>query len=194
MAIIHQAQLTPSKAEMLEVFLRSRPWGEGGEIEILGAYRFDDPAGEVGVECHLARVGENLYHLPLTYRDAPLEGAEDALVGTMEHSVLGTRYVYDGLADEVALDCFARALCAEQSQAELAIVDEGGAEIARRPQSVRLDLVIDEGATAPEFTRLLDGEPFTIARTVEGLDGTVRLVASWPGGRGVIAAYDPAIG
>ncbi len=33
--------------------------------------------------------------------DAPLAGAEDALVGTMEHSVLGTRWTYDALADSV---------------------------------------------------------------------------------------------
>jgi hypothetical protein len=38
-------------------------------------------------------------HVPLTYRDAPLESAEDSLIGQMEHSVLGTRWVYDGLGD-----------------------------------------------------------------------------------------------
>jgi len=34
--------------------------------------------------------------VPLTYRGAPLDGAEDALVGTTEHGVLGRRWVYDG--------------------------------------------------------------------------------------------------
>ena len=36
---------------------------------------------------------------PLTYRDEPLDGAEDALITEMQHSVLGTRWVYDGLRD-----------------------------------------------------------------------------------------------
>jgi hypothetical protein len=39
--------------------------------------------------------------VPLTYRGAPLAGAEESLVGTMEHSVLGTRWVYDGPGDPV---------------------------------------------------------------------------------------------
>ncbi len=39
--------------------------------------------------------------MPLTYRAAPLDGAEHALLGTMEHSVLGTRWVYDGPHDPV---------------------------------------------------------------------------------------------
>ncbi|MEI2826114.1 MAG: hypothetical protein V9F04_06650 [Dermatophilaceae bacterium] len=36
---------------------------------------------------------------PLTYRSAPLAGADRALVGTIEHSVLGTRWVYDAPHD-----------------------------------------------------------------------------------------------
>jgi predicted trehalose synthase len=42
-----------------------------------------------------------LYQVPLTYRGAPLEGGHDALVGTMQHSVLGPRWVYDGPRDPV---------------------------------------------------------------------------------------------
>ena len=53
MAIIYQAELSPTKPEVLRELLTSRPWGEDGELEVLGAYRFDDPSGEVGVECHL---------------------------------------------------------------------------------------------------------------------------------------------
>ncbi len=39
--------------------------------------------------------------LPLTYRAAELDGAEEHLVGTTEHSQLGPRWVYDGCADPV---------------------------------------------------------------------------------------------
>lgn len=71
--------------------------------ELLGAYRFDDPEGEVGIEGHLVRLGDVVLHAPLTYRAAPLAGAEDALVTQMQHSALGTRWIYDGCADAAFL-------------------------------------------------------------------------------------------
>lgn len=188
MATIYRAELSPSKTEVLQGFLASRSWGEDGELEVLGAYRFDDPDGEVGVECHLVRVGETLFHLPLTYRPTPLEGAEEDLLTTMQHSVLGERYVYDGLADDLALDCFRRALCGRQEQAELGIVADDGTPLETRPQTIHLRLEVDEGEQPPTDQELLDGTPFTIARTLGDLDGTVRLVASWDGGEGVLAA------
>lgn len=189
MAIIYQAELSPSKPEILREFLSGRSWGESGELEMLGAYRFDDPAGEVGVECHLVRVGETIYHLPLAYRPEQSEGAEEHLLTTMHHSVLGERYVYDGLGDELALDCFRRAICGEQTQAELGIYSDEGQLIEIQPQTVRLSLEVDEGGELPTGDELLDGAPFTIARTVGDLDGTVRLRAHWSGGEGVIAAF-----
>ena len=67
--------------------------------------RVDDPAGQVGVETILvvdeAGAAPVVYQVPLTYRAAPLDGAQSALVGTMEHSVLGRRWVYDGPHDPV---------------------------------------------------------------------------------------------
>ena len=189
MAIIYRADLSPSKPEILAELLASRSWGEVGEVEVLGAYRFDDPAGEVGVECHLARVGETLYHLPLAYRPAPVDGADEHLVATMQHSVLGERHVYDGLADEVALDCFRRALTGEQQQAEHAIHSDDDELLEIEPPAVTLRLEVDEGENLPTDEELLDGAEFTIARTLGDLDGTVRLVAAWDGGEGVVAAF-----
>lgn len=200
MAILHSATLRPTKAELLATLLATRSWGEPGRLRLLGAYRFDDPAGAVGVECHLVAVGETVFHLPLTYREAPLtdggeptgaeeasHAGEDPLVGTMEHSVLGTRYVYDALGDEVALECFARALAGEQRQAVLQVQAADGT-VTTREQTVQLRLEIDEGENPPSLADLEDGEPFTVARTVGDLDGTVRLVAAWDGGEGVVAA------
>jgi hypothetical protein len=39
----------------------------------------------------------------MTYRGSPLAGADDALIGTAEHGVLGTRWLYDGVRDPVLM-------------------------------------------------------------------------------------------
>jgi hypothetical protein len=101
MALFHIATLTPGKAEIITGWIPTQPWGPSADepVEVIGAYRFDDPEGRVGMELHLATAGDTLFHVPLTYRDAPLEGAQDALITEMQHSALGTRWVYDGLRD-----------------------------------------------------------------------------------------------
>ena len=66
---------------------------------MIGSYRLDDPDGRVGMEIHIVDAGGTILQVPLTYRDEPLAGAGDALITEMQHSVLGTRWVYDGLRD-----------------------------------------------------------------------------------------------
>jgi hypothetical protein len=101
MAIFHRATITPTKEELIAAWAPTRPWGPPATdpIDVIGSYRFDDPDGRVGMETHLVRAGGVLLQVPLTYRDEPLDGAEDALITEMKHSVLGTRWVYDGLRD-----------------------------------------------------------------------------------------------
>ncbi len=101
MAILHNATITPTKAELISDWAPSQSWGPPADvpIEIVGAFRFDDPEGRVGMETHLVRFGDTLFHIPLTYRDEPMDGADDALIVEMQHSALGTRWVYDGLRD-----------------------------------------------------------------------------------------------
>ena len=82
----------------------------------------------------------------------------------------------------------ARALAGEQEQAVLEVHD-GDEAVEISPPSVRLRLEVDEGEQPPSLTALMeDGVPITVARTVGGLDGTVRLTATWDGGEGVVAA------
>ncbi|MFF0273602.1 1,4-alpha-glucan branching protein [Streptomyces sp. NPDC094447] len=107
MAVIHQTTLQPTKLELLTEWLPTRPWYRGGEARLdrVGGFRLDDPAGEVGIEFMVVTDGEGAdavsYLVPLTYRGAPLDGAEAALVGTSEHGVLGKRWIYDGAHDPV---------------------------------------------------------------------------------------------
>src|SRR3982750_1540771 len=101
MALFHSATITPTKAELVARWVPTQPWGPSADVpvEVIGGYRFDDPEGRVGMETQVVAAGDTLLHVPLTYRDEPLAGAEDALITEMEHSVLGTRWVYDGLRD-----------------------------------------------------------------------------------------------
>lgn len=112
MAVVHKTTMQPTKLELLEAWLPKRPWYLGREgvapvLERAGGFRLDDPEGEVGIEFMVVTdaSGEetHAYLVPLTYRGAPLEGAEGALIGTSEHGVLGTRWVYDGAHDPVLL-------------------------------------------------------------------------------------------
>lgn len=138
MALLHQAQLHPSKLELLSEWLPTCAWFVGdaaAEFSNIASYRFDDPEGEVGVETILVRAGDGpTLHVPLTYRGAPLEGAEGFLIGTMEHSVLGKRWVYDGAGDPVYLQTVATATLNGGHQAELVIDKDGGREV-REPNA-----------------------------------------------------------
>jgi hypothetical protein len=100
MARFHRATLTPTKEELLASWVPTQPWGPSGDapLEVIGSYRFDDPDGRVGMEAFLVSAGDVLLHVLLTYRDEPREDA-DGFIAEMEHSVLGTRWVYDGLRD-----------------------------------------------------------------------------------------------
>ncbi|MFJ2648047.1 1,4-alpha-glucan branching protein [Streptomyces sp. NPDC087420] len=111
MAIIHHVTLKPGKLELLAGWLPRQPWyvGKGDEAELakVGGFRLDDPDGAVGIEFIVVTdwSGDEpvSYQVPLSYRDAPLDGADHALVGTTEHEVLGRRWVYDGTHDPVVV-------------------------------------------------------------------------------------------
>ncbi|MBE3012006.1 1,4-alpha-glucan branching protein [Microbispora sp. NEAU-D428] len=108
MAVIHRTTLTPSKLELLTTWLPVQPWYEGEgrpELAKAGGFRLDDPQGEVGIEfmvvTDVSGEGPVSYQVPFSYRGAPLEGADHALIGTTEHGVLGRRWIYDGTHDPV---------------------------------------------------------------------------------------------
>src|SRR5580692_11161741 len=109
-SILHRTTLEPSKLELLTSWLPGQPWYAGGpvpELSKAGGFRLDDPDGEVGLEFMAATDDSGdepvTYHLPLTYRGAPRPGGQDALIGTAEHGVLGTRWIYDGTRDPVLI-------------------------------------------------------------------------------------------
>ncbi len=140
MAIIHRAELTPTKLELLSAWLPAQEWWPGDaqpDLVSVGAYRFDDPAGEVGLETLLVRDATGpVVQVPLTYRDAPLPGAAAALLGTLQHSVLGTRWVYDAVADPTYVAVLTDVLRSGGTGAEELVEGEAGPQ--RRDPSARV--------------------------------------------------------
>lgn len=172
MALIHQATLHPTKLELLAGWLPGRGWytGPAGEVLLVATFRFDDPAGAVGVETMLVRVGDGPVHqVPLTYREAPLAGGDDRLLGTAEHSVLGKRWIYDGVGDPVYAAAMASAVLGNTGQAEqLVQVDD---RLEPREFTMSIASNATEGATVPAVgavQRVVEDDPTLIVTdTVE---------------------------
>jgi hypothetical protein len=138
MALFHRATVTPTKAELIAEWAPTQPWGPPADvpIEVIGSFRFDDPDGRVGMENHLVTAGGTLLHIPLTYRDEPLDEAADALITEMQHSVLGTRWVYDGLRDPRLVLMLAAVAMTGQGEAIGMAVYDGRWYIA--PSNIRI--------------------------------------------------------
>lgn len=152
MALLYDATLTPSKMTLVRGWLPDRPWFQGeGKVTKVGAYRFDDPAGEVGMEAFLvhAEVGP-VMHVPMTYRGAPLAGADDFLIGTTEHSVLGPRWVYDACGDPVWAAALATVVLHGGSEAEQVIEEHG--RLVSYPSSATVSGSGSGDEAAPEVT------------------------------------------
>ena len=132
MAHIYRAQLTPSKLELVEGWAPSQSWFAGDEdatFEQLASYRFDDPLGQVGLEVLFVRVGGGpVMQIALTYRDAPFDPAESWLIGTLMHSVLGKRWVYDATGDPAFVAALASTILTGGVQAELMVETGSGME------------------------------------------------------------------
>jgi hypothetical protein len=199
MALLHQADLQPTKLELLAVWLPTRSWYQGPatpDLKRAAAYRFDDPAGEVGIETILVQAdGGPVYQVPLTYRGAPLDGADRWLIGTTEHSVLGRRWVYDATGDPVYARTLASTILTGGEQAE-EFVDKGGRLERREPiMSVRgsgshagdpaVDSLVRVDDADPAVI-VADGVELTVARI---LDGTGGALAQAPGAEQLIGTW-----
>lgn len=149
MAIVQRATLTPSKMELLRQWLPNQSWfrGKTGNDPVrVGSFRFDDPDGEVGVETLLVADGGEVFHVPLTYRGSRLHGADPYLIGTLEHSSLGTRWIYDAACDPVYASALATTILNGQPQASQSFEIDGRLEVI--PESVQLQSRELPGCTA----------------------------------------------
>lgn len=154
MALMHPyTTLVPSKLEILAAWLPTQPWfsGDPSRIERVGEYRLDDPEGEVGLNGLLVTAGENIvYHVPLTYRNAPLEEGEAFFLGTMEHGVLGTRWVTFGPGDPVYRHVLA-ATIAQGATGALEKLQDAEGHLSVREVAVPLKGSGEPGSDVPEM-------------------------------------------
>lgn len=171
MAIVHRAELTPGKLDLIAAWLPGQGWfTDAGPVERVATFRLDDPDGQVGVETFIVSSGHRLFHVPLTYRAAPLDGG--ALVGELEHSVLGHRWVYDGPSDPVYVAVTTDAILTGGH--EVGMFLEDGTEL---PRPDWIASVSGTGSPAAE------GAGLTIGRTLPGdvPAGAPRLDVTWAG-------------
>lgn len=181
MALIHHATLRPTKLELLAAWLPGRDWytGPAGEVLRVGTFRFDDPAGAVGIETMLIRVGDGPVHqVPLTYRDAPLADGGHWMLGTSEHSVLGKRWIYDGTGDPVYAAALASAILGNTGQAEQFVQVDG--RIERHEPSMSIASSATGGAVGPAvgaIHRVVEGDPTLIVTDIVELAVIRRLEA-----------------
>jgi Maltokinase N-terminal cap domain len=201
MALVYDATLTPSKQDLVVTWLPSRPWGR--DIEVTGKageYRFDDPAGEVGIETILFSSSDGrVVQVPLTYRAEPLDGAEEFLVGTCDHSVLGSRWVYDGCGDPVWAATLAAAIVTGGTQAPIHIDRDG--ERRDIPARVQVRGSGEPGSDVPALaaidsvserhlvTVVRCGDVELVLPRIVGvpLEADQTLTGSWAGGEAVLA-------
>src|ERR1700677_3475157 len=139
MSIIHRTSLIPNKLELLTSWLPTRPWYQGGaaqpRLAKAGGFRLDDPDGAVGLEFMAATDSSGdepvTYHVPLSYRGAPLPGGGDALIGTAEHGVLGRRWIYDGARDPLLVNQLFALLLGEAEPQAQSISDTADPSVTR---------------------------------------------------------------
>ena len=177
MAFIHKtASLVPSKLELLTAWLPRQSWyvdsGPAPQLTRAGGFRLDDPDGEVGIEFFFvsdeADGKGTTYHVPMSYRGAPLPDADRALIGTGEHGALGPRFIYDGAHDPVVVDAV-RALL------------EGRAEPQHQSESNTPDPTVKvRRAAAASPARALNIEVRRVLVTGnDSSDGSARVEATW---------------
>jgi hypothetical protein len=179
MAIVHRAEITPPKLEIISWWLPSQDWfTEDGPVDREATFRVDDPAGEVGIETFIVRSGSFTFHVPLTYRAEPLDGG--LLVGEVEHSVLGHRWVYDGPSDPVYVATTAAVIAGGGHEVDMFFED--GTQLPRQEWAASVSgsgtpgaivtgsLVVARSLPAP----VPSGVP-TLDATWAGLDSSVTL-------------------
>jgi hypothetical protein len=193
MAIFHRATIKPTKEELIAAWAPKQRWGPspGEPIDVIGSYRFDDPDGRVGMETFICMTATGPLQIPLTYREEALE-TPGALITEMTHSVLGTRWVYDGLQDPLYVVMLAGVTMTGQGEALGMVVYDsrwfiapskvrirGGGWPGERVPVDRFELASDDASSST-----LRNDRFELIfyrRPQPDPPSAIQLTATWPG-------------
>lgn len=197
MALLHQTTLSPTKLELLAQWLPTQPWFQGDPqaLSQVGAFRFDDPEGEVGIETILVTAGDDtVYQIPLTYRGTPPPGPPEALIGTLQHGVLGERWVSDAALDPTYIRALVETVLFGRGEATRLL--DSGEEITMLENDTRargsgidldsLDTYADHGRVTGVTSRVETGIGIIEVVRRPSLDAAAPeragiLVGTWPG-------------
>lgn len=201
MALYHDATVTPAKKDLLAAWVPTQHWCPDPDqpVELIGAYRFDDPEGAVGMETAIVRNAGTFLHVPMTYRAQPIDGS--TLITEMHHTALGDRWVYDGLTDDRLVMMLAAVSLTGQGEALGMVSYDGVWHIA--PTNVRLrgggwglERVPVDGfrSDAVDATTVVFRNArfeMTVHRQLTvGPQPTIGLTAHWPGQRESVVLTD----
>ncbi len=143
------------------------------------------------METHLIRTGDGtVWTIPFTYRATARPDAEPARAGTMEHSVLGRRHVYDGCSDPAFVEALRDVIVTGGSQAPLEVLTDEG--LVRREPDTLVNGTGGSGSAAfsPTASAAVtvvsarDGSVLALYRELDAdrrLDGQAGLTGTWPG-------------
>ena len=151
MAFLHDATLVPSKKQLLTAWLSEQEWFTSVEWDPVGSFRLDDPDGQVGMEGFLPAVPTAACSCRSPTAAPRWRAADASLVGTTEHSALGTRWVYDAWHDPVWQAAVIDTIRSGGTQA----VEEVEGEGVREPSAT----VVGSGGPAPARAVRVLGEP-----------------------------------
>jgi len=182
MATIHTGTtMVPTRLDLVSDWLPRQPWYLASPrppaLSRAGGFRLDDPAGEVGIEFMFVSDEGTTYSVPMAYRAAPLPGAEEGLIGTSEHGVLGTRWIYDAAHDPVAVAQLLDLLCGQVEAQHQSQSDTTDPSVGRHwPSGGRLVAAIPLRVRNSEPGRTTVGVELTDASTARTLSGSLHLV------------------
>ena len=167
-AKIENATLTPSKIDLLRGWLAEQAWFKGSpsDLERVGSFRFVDPDGEVGIETLLLRSGGVTYQVPLTYRAERMAEGQFGFIGNLEHSTLGTRWVYDAVVDPVYVVELIRVIHEGDTEADLSKGEKTATVLGSG-----IVQVSNAASEAVRLVRVLDGQHIPHSRPLGTLVG-----------------------
>jgi maltokinase-like protein len=194
-AVHYEATIVPTKMELLQTWVPRQPWlgdANASKLTKLGSYRFDDPDGEVGIETHLLGTADGqILQVPLTYRGAPVESADEWLITTMTHTTLGDRWIYDGCHDPVYVRAVVTTILTGGRDADLFLATDTGLVqesvtthvlgSGTTPTTELPDLSAPVVTHEHTVTRIDAGPVVTLLRVPTTGTAETMLTGTWPG-------------